>query len=162
MILTPNQKVTVTLNVGATLSLAPSGGVATVERLANPISSADPRDAVQFSDSRSYGPYAIFTVWTVGCVTGTISVTGDFTAAGGGPDATTVTNIQMRLALKEQGKLQDVLDYLSADEDDDATARWRSGAPILFGDALSNWIAARLSYGPTEMSALFNLAATKG
>lgn len=163
MILTPNQKFTLTLAVGGTLALAAGSGIGSVTRLANPPDSDDPHGDDQFTGSRSYGPYTFLTVWKLACLSGSLSVTGDFVGIGNlGPDATTVSNLQMRAALKDQGKFADVRDYLAADEEDDATAQWLSGAPIQFGDTLSNWIAARLSYGPLDMATLFNLAATKG
>lgn len=163
MILTPGQKITLTLDISSILTIAAGSGIATVVRLGNPPASDDPHGIEQFTGSRNYGPYVFLTVWTIGCVSETVEITGDFIGIGAsGPTATSVTNFQMRAALKDQGKFQDVRDYISADEGDEASAQWFSGASVQFGDTLSNFIANRLSYNPTQMSDLFNLAATKG
>lgn len=64
----------------------------------------------------------------------------------------------VRLALAAQGRLQDVLAELPADQADAVTIRWTAGAPVTPGDALAGFIAAALDYSPGEMDDLFALA----
>lgn len=64
----------------------------------------------------------------------------------------------LRLALAGQGRLQDVLGTLSADQGDAATIRWTAAAPVTPGDVLAALIAATLDYSPAQMDDLFALA----
>ncbi|MDO9489045.1 MAG: hypothetical protein Q7J32_11770, partial [Sphingomonadaceae bacterium] len=64
----------------------------------------------------------------------------------------------LRLALAAQGRLQEVLGTLPADQADPATIRWTAAAPVAPGDALAALIAATLDSSPAEMDDLFALA----
>lgn len=66
----------------------------------------------------------------------------------------------MRLALHSQGKLQDILGNLSADQTDEATIRWTTAAPVKPGDPLAAFIETTLAYSSVDMGDLFDLART--
>lgn len=64
----------------------------------------------------------------------------------------------MRLALAGEGRLQDVLGNLPADQSAAVTVRWIAAAPVVPGDAVAAFIAATLDYAPGDMEALFAAA----
>jgi lysophospholipase L1-like esterase len=78
---------------------------------------------------------------------------------GVGIEAGSVAAYQMRAALQDQGKLQDVIDALPSDPTDAVAIRWHANAPVKAGDQVAAFIASTLSYNTAAMNALFAAAA---
>lgn len=77
-----------------------------------------------------------------------------FAAADGTPTGAVPAHA-LRLALAAQGRLQEVLAELPADQADPATIRWLAAAPVTPGDALAGFVAAALGFSAGEMDDLF-------
>lgn len=78
---------------------------------------------------------------------------------GVGIEAGSVASYQMRAALQDAGKLQDVIDALPSDPTDPVAIRWHANAPVKAGDQVAAFIASTLSYNTAAMNALFAAAA---